>query len=71
VEEPVTLCVAAECDYEGAPCVVLCCDWRAQTGAEGSTLEALTCSRSLALAFHQKHMEVGGRRLGVKLPHHP
>ena len=28
------------------------------------------CSRSLAAAFHQKHMEVRGQRFGVKLPHH-
>jgi hypothetical protein len=27
-------------------------------------------SRSLARAFYQKHMEVRGRGLGVKLPHH-
>ena len=27
------------------------------------------CIRSLA-AFHQKHMEVRGQRLSVKLPHH-
>ena len=29
----------------------------------------LACCRSLA-AFHQKHMEVRGHGLGVKLPHH-
>ena len=28
------------------------------------------CRRSLAAAFRQKHMEVRGQRLGVKLPHH-
>lgn len=33
-----TLCIAAECDYEGRPAIVLCCDWRAQTGAEGAPL---------------------------------
>jgi hypothetical protein len=34
----VTLCIAADCDFEGAPAIVLCCDWRAQTGAEGGVL---------------------------------
>ena len=28
------------------------------------------CGRNLAAAFRQKHMEVRGQRLGVKLPHH-
>ncbi len=27
-----TLCIAAECDYEGKPAVAMCCDWRGQTG---------------------------------------
>src|SRR5258707_339629 len=35
-----------------------------------SILGRLLCSRSLAAAFHQKHMEVRGQRLGSKLPHH-
>jgi len=35
--EPVTLCIAAECTH-GDPAIVLCCDWRAQTGSEGSLL---------------------------------
>jgi hypothetical protein len=26
-----TLCIAAECEHEGAPAVVLCCDWRGET----------------------------------------
>lgn len=30
--------MAAECDYEGRPAIVLCCDWRAQTGTEGGPL---------------------------------
>jgi hypothetical protein len=29
-----------------------------------------TLDLSLAAAFNQKHMEVRGQRLGVKLPHH-
>jgi len=28
------------------------------------------CRRSLAAAFHKKHMEVRGQGFGVKLPHH-
>ncbi len=35
-----------------------------------STLCRLLSSRSLTAAFHQKHMEIRGRRLGAKLPHH-
>jgi hypothetical protein len=37
-EEPVTLCVAAECEYQTKPAIAMCCDWRAQTGAESSVL---------------------------------
>ena len=33
-----TLCIAADCDFEGQPAVVLCCDWRAQTGSVNSAL---------------------------------
>ena len=31
-ERPVTLCIAAECEHEGAPAIVMCCDWQSQTG---------------------------------------
>jgi hypothetical protein len=34
-----TLCIAAECDYEGTPAIVLCCDWRAQTTESASGFE--------------------------------
>ena len=27
-----TLCIAAECEYEGQPAIAMCCDLRAQTG---------------------------------------
>jgi hypothetical protein len=36
----------------------------------GIAQRGLMCRRRLALAFNQKHMEVGGQRLDVKLPHH-
>jgi hypothetical protein len=30
--EPVTLCIAAQCEFQDSPAAVLCFDWRAQTG---------------------------------------
>jgi hypothetical protein len=34
-DEPMTLCIAAECDHEDKPAIVCCWDWRAQHGSEG------------------------------------
>jgi hypothetical protein len=31
-EEPMTLCIAAECEYKGRPAIAMCSDWRGQTG---------------------------------------
>jgi hypothetical protein len=29
-EEPVSLCIAATCSYEGQPCIIHCCDTAVQ-----------------------------------------
>ncbi len=31
-EEPMTLCIAAECEYRGNRAIAMCADWRAQVG---------------------------------------